>query len=255
MTFLREFSQLWILSFRVDADHCHRRRHRKMADEEFGAFDDGFDGGVEDAEEDKPAVADPGGPFGLEDDSDREGDKEEPKASDDDADEAKGSQQAPGMFDDMPTDSVDPGEMTLDGGGFEAAPDEDHKDTALAKWEAERAVLLTKRQEEDEQGKEAAKTKAAEELANFEAERAAKLEKHKKSVRQEEKNDQAALEELMSSGSTWEKVGKYVDTRKPKDHVEAEKTDRMRVMIADLKAKKVDHQRKRHLTRHVSISK
>eukprot|EP00457_Paulinella_chromatophora_P012229 gb/GEZN01012423.1/.p1 GENE.gb/GEZN01012423.1/~~gb/GEZN01012423.1/.p1 ORF type:complete len:216 (+),score=61.43 gb/GEZN01012423.1/:327-974(+) len=148
-----------------------------------------------------------------------------------------------GVFDDLPAGDVDPGDMNLaDNADYgQTIEGEVAAGSALATWEAKRTEQLKKRGEDDEQAREDIRQKAAEELAAFNLERQTKQDKTKKAVRQEEKNESSALKELMSSGSTWEKVAKYVDTRKPKDHVEAEKTDRMRTMIVDLKSKKAEN--------------
>eukprot|EP00456_Euglypha_rotunda_P063604 TRINITY_DN5386_c0_g1_i10.p1 TRINITY_DN5386_c0_g1~~TRINITY_DN5386_c0_g1_i10.p1 ORF type:complete len:183 (-),score=40.31 TRINITY_DN5386_c0_g1_i10:117-665(-) len=116
--------------------------------------------------------------------------------------------------------------------------EETPKDTPLSRWEEKRAVILKERQEKAQADKDELLLKAKEELDAFHEKRKQDIEKIKKTNRQEEKTEAKDMAVLMETGTRWQKVNKMVDLKPKKDPKEAAKTDRMRVLIGQLKTQK-----------------
>jgi len=115
---------------------------------------------------------------------------------------------------------------------------EEKKDTALSRWEEKRAAILKERQEKAQADKDELLLKAKEELDAFYVKRNAEIDKSKKVNRQDEKNEAKEMATLMESGTRWQKVNKLIDTKPKKDPKEAAKTDRMRLLLIQLKGQK-----------------
>jgi len=163
---------------------------------------------------------------------------EEDAGDDDGADSGeqfKDNKSAP-LFSDLPEGDGGDGSASLD------QPQEEVKEakgpTPLSLWEEKRNEILHARQEKADQDKAELLLRAKEELKGFYEKREAKVEKDKKQNRQDEKSESKDYATLMESGTRWQKVNKLVDLRPKKDHAEAQKTDRMRLLLTQLKTQK-----------------
>lgn len=106
----------------------------------------------------------------------------------------------------------------------------------LGEWQSARNQLLTTRRNAAYEKKEVQQQTAKDELAQFNVDRKAKIDKIKSQNREEETNFKTEMDNLMQFGSQWEKVHKLVNLQpKPNEKPGSSRVDRMRNLLIKLK--------------------
>jgi hypothetical protein len=109
-------------------------------------------------------------------------------------------------------------------------------ETALSKWEADRAQVLAQRRDAALAAKEKQQSVARDEISKFYQDREAAIHKNVNRNRAEEKESRADLESVMQYGTLWEKVARLVDLN-PSAAKTYKRADlvRMRTLLLQLK--------------------
>ncbi len=110
------------------------------------------------------------------------------------------------------------------------------QESALAKWEAERAIALQAKADAERAAKAENVAKANEEREAFAKKFEESITRAKATNRAEEKQWRSDFEQTNKSGTDWEKVAKYCDLKpRPDTKTNPAKTERMRKLLVQLK--------------------